>query len=164
MKMASIALAAMLLAAPAAMAQTSIDKSTTPPEKSMTAPEKSTPSASMSSDMFYSHKSGEVRASKLIGSTVRNAANESVGNINELVLDQEGKVAAVVIGVGGFLGIGEREVAMNYSGLKFAKDSNGSDVITANATRDQLKSAPEWKWEAPSGSVTKGTPSGSAPK
>jgi sporulation protein YlmC with PRC-barrel domain len=136
MKTASFALAAMLLAAPAAFAQTT---TTTPADK---------PAAATTADgQFYSHQADEMRASKLIGSKVTNAANESVGEINDIVLGKDGKVAAVIIGVGGFLGIGERDVAISYSGLKFARDSNNRDVITVNATKDQLKAAPAWKWD-----------------
>ena len=96
---------------------------------------------------FYSHQAGEMRASKLIGTNVTNAANESVGEIKDVVLGKDGKVAAVIIGVGGFLGMGEREVAMSYGSLKFAKDSSNRDVITVNTTKDQLKAAPAWKWD-----------------
>jgi hypothetical protein len=133
MKTASFALAALLLAAPAAFAQTTtVDK----------------PAVSATADgQFYTHQAGEMRASKLIGSKVTNPANESVGEINDVVLGRDGKVAAVIIGVGGFLGMGERDVAISYSGLKFAKDSSNRDVITVNATKDQLKAAPAWKWD-----------------
>ena len=140
MKTASIALAAVLLAAPAAFAQTT---PTTPDTKPM-----ATPTAD---GHFYTHQAGEMRASKLIGANVTNAANELVGEINEIVLGKDGKVAAVIVGVGGFLGMGEREVAISYSGLKFAKDSGNRDVITVNATKDQLKAAPAWKWDAVTG-------------
>jgi hypothetical protein len=127
MKTATFALAAMLLAAPAAFAQTT--------------------TAIPADGQFYTHQAGEMRASKLIGTKVTNAANESVGEINDVVLGKDGKVAAVILGVGGFLGMGERDVAISYSGLKFAKDSNNRDVITVNATKDQLKAAPAWKWD-----------------
>lgn len=60
-----------------------------------------------------------MRASKLIGAAVRNDANESIGDINEIILDKDGKVAAVVVGVGGFLGMGEREVALEFKSLRF---------------------------------------------
>jgi len=109
------------------------------------------PSATTTADgQFYTHQPGEMRASKLIGMKVTNAANESVGEINDVVLAKDGKVAAVIIGVGGFLGMGERDVAISYGGLKFAKDSSGRDVVTVNATKDQLKAAPAWKWESTS--------------
>ena len=133
MKIASATLAAMLLASPAALAQT-------------TAPETRT-TATTADGQFYSHQAGEMRASKLIGTNVTNAANESVGEIKDVVLGKDGKVAAVIIGVGGFLGMGEREVAMSYGSLKFAKDSSNRDVITVNTTKDQLKAAPAWKWD-----------------
>ena len=136
MKTASLALAALLLAAPAAFAQTTI---TTPADK---------PAAATTADgQFYTHRVGEMRASQLIGSKVTNAANESVGEINDVMLDKDGKVAAVIIGVGGFLGMGEREVAISYGGLKIARDSSNRDVITVSATKDQLKAAPAWKWD-----------------
>ena len=57
----------------------------------------------------------------MIGTNVTNAANESVGEIKDVVLGKDGMVAAVIIGVGGFLGMGEREVAISYGGLKFAR-------------------------------------------
>ena len=121
MKTASFALAALLLTAPTAFAQT-----TTPADK---------PAVTTTADgQFYSHKPGEMRASKLIGTNVTNAANESVGEINDVLLGKDGKVAAVIIGVGGFLGMGEREVAISYSGLKFAWVSSFGDVFKVIAS------------------------------
>jgi hypothetical protein len=98
---------------------------------------------------WYSHQANEIRASKLLGTAVRNDANESIGSINEIILGNDGKVAAVVLGVGGFLGMGEREVAMKYESLRF-KNEDGKLVATANATKDSLKAAPEWTWAAES--------------
>lgn len=138
MRLASVTLAAMLLAAPAAFAQTTTTE--TKPSTATTA-----------DGQLYTHQAGEMRASKLIGTNVTNAANEPVGEINDIVLAKDGKVAAVIVGVGGFLGMGEREVAISYSGMKFAKDSNGRDVITVNATKDQLKAPPAWKWDSSTG-------------
>jgi sporulation protein YlmC with PRC-barrel domain len=134
MKLTSLTLAAALLASPAAFAQTTITPETRP-------------AAGPADGQFYTRQTGEMQASKLIGTKVTNAANESVGEINDIVLGKDGKVAAVIIGVGGFLGMGERDVAVSYGGLKFAKDSSDRDVITVNATKDQLKAAPAWKWE-----------------
>jgi ribosomal 30S subunit maturation factor RimM len=59
-----------------------------------------------------SHKEGEWRASKLVGVNVYNDANEKVGDINDVILDKSGKVENVVLGVGGFLGMGEHYVAV----------------------------------------------------
>jgi sporulation protein YlmC with PRC-barrel domain len=56
-----------------------------------------------------------MRASKLIGTNVVNTANETVGEINDIILSKDGKAAALIVGVGGFLGIRERDVAVNFS-------------------------------------------------
>ena len=64
---------------------------------------------------------GNWRASKLMGLDVYNEANEKLGDINELILDETGKVSAVVIGVGGFLGMGEYDIAVSMDKLKFVE-------------------------------------------
>ena len=97
--------------------------------------------------MWYSRQVDEMRASKLIGTTVVNAANETVGDVNEIVLTKDGKVAAVILGVGGFLGIGEREVAINFNSVRMNRDKNNNTVLTVNATKESLKDAPAWRWD-----------------
>ena len=91
------------------------------------------------SRIWYSHQADEMRASKLIGTKVVNTANETIGDINEIVLGKDGKVAAVVIGVGGFLGMGEREVAVNFNSIRMSRDQSNNLVLTVNATKDALK-------------------------
>ncbi len=59
---------------------------------------------------------------KVVGLYVYNDANERLGSINELLMDSSGKVAKAVIGVGGFLGIGESDVAVNFDQLKFVNE------------------------------------------
>jgi sporulation protein YlmC with PRC-barrel domain len=63
------------------------------------------------------------RASKLMGLDVYNQNNEKLGDINEIILDKSGKVAAVVIGVGGFLGMGEHDIAVSMDKLKFVEEA-----------------------------------------
>jgi hypothetical protein len=57
--------------------------------------------------------------SALIGRTVTNAQGESLGDINDIIIDEQGHVVAVIIGVGGFLGIGEKDVGVRYTALHF---------------------------------------------
>jgi hypothetical protein len=64
---------------------------------------------------------GSWRASKLMGLDVYNEANEKLGDINELIVDKDGKVNAVVIGIGGFLGVGEHDIAVTMDKLKFVE-------------------------------------------
>jgi sporulation protein YlmC with PRC-barrel domain len=81
-------------------------------------------------------------ASYFIGSTVYSTANENVGDINDLVFDAEGKVNAAVIGVGGFLGMGEKDVAVPLDKITMTKDENGAVKYVIQATREQLEAAP----------------------
>jgi sporulation protein YlmC with PRC-barrel domain len=75
---------------------------------------------------------GQWRASKLIGLNVYNDQNEKLGDINEILLDQSGKATGVVIGVGGFLGMGQREIFVTMDKLKFV---NEPVRTTATTTR-----------------------------
>lgn len=95
---------------------------------------------------FYTEQ-GEWRASTLIDTKVTNAAGETIGDINDVLIDKDGKVAAVVLGVGGFLGVGERHAAVTFSSLQLTRDANGNPLVRVDVTKDQLKSQPEWKWE-----------------
>ena len=87
----------------------------------------------------------EVAASDLLNQKVKNSANETVGDINDLSIGSDGKIAAVIIGLGGFLGMGEKNVSLPYDQLNFSRDANGYLIVTVNATKDSLQAAPEWK-------------------
>ena len=135
------------------------------------------------------HREGEWRGSKLIGLNVYNDANEKIGDINDIILDRTGKVESVILGVGGFLGMGEHYVAVAYDKLKWSNEPPRSSTASAapatnvdsnartasnstrttgaatttsenrkaegywypdhaiyNATRDQLKAMPQFKY------------------
>jgi sporulation protein YlmC with PRC-barrel domain len=81
---------------------------------------------------------GNWRASKLMGLDVYNQNNEKLGDVNEIILDKSGKVAAVVIGVGGFLGMGEHDIAVSMDKLKFVEEPvrTSSNAAPANSPRD----------------------------
>lgn len=120
---------------------------------------------------------GQWRASKLVGVNVYNNNNEKIGDINEILLDDTGKVTGVVIGVGGFLGMGEHDVVVKLSDLKFVNEPRRTSATTSNsvppatttgtatnrpvrdanekwypdhavmnATKDQLKAMPAFKY------------------
>jgi sporulation protein YlmC with PRC-barrel domain len=65
---------------------------------------------------------GDWRASKIVGVNVYNNNNENVGSINDLLMDKSGTIKAVVIGVGGFLGMGEHLVAVSFDKIKFVDE------------------------------------------
>jgi sporulation protein YlmC with PRC-barrel domain len=97
---------------------------------------------------------GQMSASALIGKTVKNATNESVGKIDDVYLDASGGVKLVVVSVGGFLGVGSKDVAVPWTDLKFSRDGNSITVLT-NWTKDSLKAMPDYKDERrmPAGTV-----------
>ena len=86
----------------------------------------------------------DVSAKALLNESVKNAANETIGDINDVLISGDGKVAAVIVGVGGFLGMGEKNVALPYDQLVFAKDVGDDLVVTTSATKESLETAPEY--------------------
>src|SRR5262245_19488875 len=74
------------------------------------------------------------RASKLIGLNVYNDQNEKLGDISEILLDHSGKVVGVVIGVGGFLGMGQHDVMVTMDKLKFVNEPPKSASTTPGTT------------------------------
>jgi sporulation protein YlmC with PRC-barrel domain len=83
-----------------------------------------------------------VDAEKVIGRTIENADGENVGEVESVVIDQDGNVRYVIVGVGGFLGVGEKDVALEWDDLTISE--NGEKVVTA-ATKDELTALPEHK-------------------
>lgn len=142
----------------AAMAQTTTTPNTTtpgattPPAATTTAPAGSsttttTTSASSTINYVNQQSADQMLASRLIGMTVRGSADENIGEINDLLVEKDGKINAVVIGVGGFLGIGEKDVAVPYSNVQFTADGQNANNMRAMvaSTKDALKNAPEFK-------------------
>jgi sporulation protein YlmC with PRC-barrel domain len=90
-------------------------------------------SAAASSGKFLSEeKPNQWRASKLVGVDVYGPNKEKVGDINEVLIDRNGKAEAIVIGVGGFLGIGEKDVAVPFDQVRWSDNPN--DVRSTAST------------------------------
>lgn len=73
---------------------------------------------------------GQWRSSKLIGLNVYNEANEKLGDIEELIVNKSGNIEHVVIGVGGFLGMGEHNVAVSFDKLKWVNEPMKATTAT----------------------------------
>jgi hypothetical protein len=82
------------------------------------------------------------RTSKVVGSTVYNEANETVGKIDDLIVTPSEKVPYAVLSVGGFLGMGTKYVVVPFSSLRVADKK----MILPGATKDSLKSLPDFKY------------------
>ena len=85
-----------------------------------------------------------VRASKLIGSTVKIDRSERIGSIEDIIIDEKGQLF-VVLDVGGFLGLGGRQVALPYSNLKI--DPTSGTVTIPGASKEQLEKAPVFEYK-----------------
>ena len=83
-------------------------------------------------------------ASNLMGSSVYSMDDESIGDISDMIVNLDGTVEGVVIGVGGFLGIGEKQVAIEMGQLEVMTGENGETRLQTAATREDLEAAPEF--------------------
>ncbi len=106
-----------------------------------------------------------VLATTFIGATVYTSANENIGDINDMVFDDKGMIKAVIVGVGGFLGMGEKDVALPLEKINITKDENNAVKLTVEATRDELDKAPAFDKtlfmvKAPAPDTTAPAPSG----
>jgi len=106
------------------------------------------PVLAQSGDFVQKQGANEWRSSKLVGTNVYGPGDEKIGDINEVLIGNNGAVHAVVIGVGGFLGVGEKDVAIPFKSLniKHADNSDKIDRISVRYTKDQLKQAPGFKF------------------
>ncbi|TIL45276.1 PRC-barrel domain-containing protein [Mesorhizobium sp.] len=141
-------------AAPAPMDKTAEAPATTPDpaapapaDKTAEAPAAATPdatpdqtkTAAIDKSALTEMPINEIRSEDLVGTTVYGANDVNVGEIGDVVLTGDKKVDAVIIDVGGFLGVGEKEVAIGMDNLKFMTDKDGNRYLYTNFTKEQLE-------------------------
>jgi hypothetical protein len=90
-------------------------------------------------------KSGE----GILGMEVRSAADENMGRIVDVIVDRIGQVKAAIVDFGGFLGVGNRKIAVAWNALRFPPDAKKGERIALELTREQLRTAPEFKEDKP---------------
>ena len=78
--------------------------------------------------------------------SVYDPSNSKIGEIKDVLLSQDGNVSALITGVGGFLGMGEKDVAVPFNAVHGTR-KEGKWWLTMNATKDALKSAPGYKYD-----------------
>ena len=84
-------------------------------------------------------------AQGILGKEVRSAADENMGRIVDVIVDQTGQVRGAVIDFGGFLGVGSRKIAVAWNALRFPSKARKGEHIALELTRDQVKAAPEYQ-------------------
>lgn len=99
-----------------------------------------------SSNGYFAADANQILASTLLGKTIYTSNGddaEAIGDVNDVVMSPDGKAQAVVVGVGGFLGMGEKEVAVDFTRLNWV-DRDDERRLVMSATADELKTAPEF--------------------
>jgi sporulation protein YlmC with PRC-barrel domain len=88
--------------------------------------------------------SEEWRIANYVGKPITNDKGEKIGNIDDVLFDRSGKITTVVIGVGGFLGLGEKKVALPFEAITYS-ETEGKREIMVPLSKEALQSAPEFK-------------------
>jgi len=125
-----------------------------PSTSTTTAPAATTTPAPAAADTTFN---GNWRTSKVVGLNVYNEANESLGSINDLLTDKQGNIKAVVIGVGGFLGVGERLIAVPFDKIKFVNEPVATAASSTGGSSGMKSTS------TPSGMTTGAATTGAAP-
>lgn len=100
-------------------------------------------------DYLTAQSEEQISANTFIGQAVYNSADESIGKISDLIMAKSGGVDAAIIGVGGFLGIGEKWVAVPFEKISITQVPDSDDVkLTTTETAESLQAAPEFKTKA----------------
>ena len=147
--LAGFSVAALTLAGlTASIAQeTTAPKSSEPSTTAMPSP--ATPAAAnaaVKGDYATMQSASDWRSSKVIGLNVYNSKAEKIGDINELIIGPNGDVAFAIVGVGGFLGMGEKNVAIPFSSVKMSRDKDGKPSASVDSTKEALQAAPTFKF------------------
>ena len=129
-------------------------------------PAPSAPAASSemgsAANTITAQKPDEWLATRLRGTSVLGSDGVKIGSVDDILLDRSGSIKALVIGVGGFLGIGAKDVAVPFKQFQVVPGTEGkSDVLTLSMTKDQLADAQDFKpYEPPRPAVTPGPAAG----
>ncbi len=129
--------------APATPDAAKSDSST--PQNSAQAPAATT-TTEQAGGYLTAQSADQISAKTYMGQSVYNGQNESIGSINDLILQKQGGVVAAVVGVGGFLGMGQKNVAVPFDKITATQNAqDGTVKLTTTETADSLKAAPEFK-------------------
>jgi hypothetical protein len=96
---------------------------------------------------FYTVRPADMLMSNFMDTDVYNLQNEEIGEIEDVIIDEGRTIRAIVISVGGFLGIGDRNVAVEPGSLVITRGEGGMIRAVVNTTREDLQRAPEFKFE-----------------
>jgi len=130
------------------------------PDQQQPAPSATPSASSAKAQVITEQKPDQMLASKFKGTNVIGSNNEKIGDVSDLLFDKDGKVLAYVIGVGGFLGIGSKDVALSPTSFQVQPANDRESMkLKLSMTKDELKNATEFKPHKETTSTTGQSPS-----
>jgi len=140
----------------ATMGQSGTTTATPPAATADTAPVTTPPIANQSASAEGTPVDGQITiqsegtylGTDLMGTSVYTANDESIGDVNDVIISTEGKIDGIVVGVGGFLGIGEKNVAIELDKIQMHDQGDNTVKLIVASTKDELEKAPSFKTAA----------------
>jgi len=154
--MRTIASTAVLLAFATSIAGAQPPSPTTPPTTPPTMPQaqptpptppRVAPAESQTVQFLPSMPADAATVTHWYKQPVYDSADARIGEIDDVLVDREGKVSALIIGVGGFLGVGERHVAVPYNAVRTTTKDNNKWYLVMNTSKNAMSSAPHYKYD-----------------
>lgn len=120
------------------------DNAMAPADTTAVAPTATTGTGMMPREGYNTIERDALTAENLTGATVVGPEGDDIANVGDILLTEDGQVDAMLIDFGGFLGIGQKRVAVSLDNLDFASNENGDIIIYSDFTREQLEAQPEY--------------------
>jgi sporulation protein YlmC with PRC-barrel domain len=102
--------------------------------------------AMAASEMMTSVPSGSLTVTDWYKQSVYDPSNSKIGQVTDVLVSTDGKIDALIVGVGGFLGAGQKDVAVSFDSVQKSVRDN-KIYLTMNTTKDALKSAPGFRYD-----------------
>ena len=128
------------------------------PDQTQPAP---TAATTAKAQVITEQRPDQLLASKFKGTNVMGSNNEKIGDVSDMLFDKDGKILAYVVGVGGFLGIGAKDVALSPASFQIVPASERESMkLKLSMTKDELKNAAEFKpYKEPTSTTGQSPPS-----
>jgi len=159
--MIGAAIGALLVAGAQAQSPTAPSSSSSAPPAAAPAPPAAAKSNGDKPNFVTSQKPDQLLASKFKGTNVMSSDNQKIGDVSDILFDKDGKIEAYVITMGGFLGMGGKEIALAPSSFEVIPGKNGaSDILKLSMKQEEFKQAQNFKPYSPPHATTTGSGGG----
>jgi sporulation protein YlmC with PRC-barrel domain len=116
----------------------------TAPSRSVDSPATTAPRAPTASTAPAAGTAGTMGVATLVGTDVKNSAGENIGEIKDIIVDASGKATSVILGTGGVLGLGSRNVPVNWDQIEISRTDSGKLEAMTALNKEQIEAMPEY--------------------